>query len=112
MVSSLFKAAHGGRKSFGPGHEPIAAREDRPAFGTVAELDPLPAGVEHLDPQFPPWRAKPERGGGVYAIPYLWGTTGIGYDSDRVEPPRSWSALFDERYAGRISVIDGMRCDW
>lgn len=74
--------------------------------GVLRELDPLPAGVEHLDPEFPPWRAKPERGGGVFAIPYLWGTTGIGYDSDRVEAPRSWNALFDERYAGRISVID------
>jgi spermidine/putrescine transport system substrate-binding protein len=72
----------------------------------LRELDPLPAGVEHLDPAFPPWRARAERGGGVFAIPYLWGTTGIGYDSDRVEPPRSWNALFDERYAGRISVID------
>jgi spermidine/putrescine transport system substrate-binding protein len=72
----------------------------------IRELDPLPAGVEHLAPEFPPWRAKPERGGGVFAIPYLWGTTGIGYDSDRVEPPRSWNALFDQRYAGRISVID------
>ncbi len=74
--------------------------------GALRELDPLPAGVEHLDPEFPPWRARAERGGGVFAIPYLWGTTGIGYDSDRVDPPRSWNALFDERYAGRISVID------
>jgi spermidine/putrescine transport system substrate-binding protein len=72
----------------------------------LRELDPVPAGVEHLDPSHPPWRASPERGGGVFAIPYLWGTTGIGYDSDRVEAPRSWNALFDPRYAGRISVID------
>lgn len=74
--------------------------------GVLRELAPLPAGVEHLDPQFPVWRAKQERGGGAYGIPYLWGTTGIGYDSDKVEAPRSWAALFDERYAGRISVID------
>lgn len=74
--------------------------------GVLLELDPLPAGVEHLDPAFPPWRARAERGGGVFAIPYLWGTTGIGYDSDRVEAPRSWNALFDQRYAGRVSVID------
>jgi spermidine/putrescine transport system substrate-binding protein len=72
----------------------------------LLELDPAPVGVEHLDPEFPPWRARAERGGGVHAIPYLWGTTGIGYDSDRVEAPSSWNALFDERYAGHISVID------
>lgn len=72
----------------------------------LTRLDPLPAGVEHLDPAFPPWEARAERGGGVWAIPYLWGTTGIGYDSDKVDPPDSWNALFDERYRGRIAVID------
>lgn len=67
-------------------------------------LDPaaLP-GLVHLDPAFPAWTADD---GQIFAVPYLWGTTGIGYDSDRVDPPRSWRALFDPRYAGRISVID------
>jgi spermidine/putrescine transport system substrate-binding protein len=74
--------------------------------GLLRELDPLPAGIEHLAPDMQPWSAYPERGGGVYGIPYLWGTTGIGYDSDVVETPTSWNALFDPRYAGRISVID------
>lgn len=66
------------------------------------DLGQLP-GVQHLDPKFPPWRGKDDR---VYALPYLWGTTGIGYDSDHVDPPTSWNALFDPKYAGRISVID------
>jgi spermidine/putrescine transport system substrate-binding protein len=74
--------------------------------GVLRQLDPLPAGVEHLDPAFGPWEARPSRGGGYYAIPYLWGTTGIGYDSERVEAPTSWNALFDPRYAGHVSVID------
>ncbi|WP_434428071.1 polyamine ABC transporter substrate-binding protein [Nannocystis pusilla] len=38
--------------------------------------------------------------------PTFWGTTGIGYDSDHVEAPTSWKALFDPRHAGKISVID------
>lgn len=59
-------------------------------------------GLANLDPRLPAW----ERDGQVFAVPYLWGTTGIGYDSDKVEAPRSWRALFDPRYAGRISVID------
>lgn len=66
------------------------------------KLAELP-GAQHLDPMFPPFVAKDDR---VYAVPYLWGTTGIGYDSDHVEAPTSWQALFDPRYAGRISVID------
>jgi spermidine/putrescine transport system substrate-binding protein len=72
----------------------------------LRQIDPLPAGVEHLAADMQPWVAKPERGGGVYGIPYLWGTTGIGYDSDIVDAPTSWNALFDPRHAGRISVID------
>ncbi|PRQ09576.1 polyamine ABC transporter substrate-binding protein [Enhygromyxa salina] len=74
--------------------------------GVLRELSAAPRGVEHLDPAFPVWHARDERGGGAYAVPYLWGTTGIGYDADRVDPPTSWNALFDPRYAGRISVID------
>lgn len=71
--------------------------------GLLRELDPLPIGVEHLAADRQPWVAKT---GGVHAIPYLWGTTGIGYDSDKVEAPTSWNALFDSRWTGRISVID------
>jgi spermidine/putrescine transport system substrate-binding protein len=74
--------------------------------GLLRQIDPLPAGVEHLAANLQPWVAEPERGGGVYGIPYLWGTTGIGYDSDEVDPPTSWNALFDPEYAGLISVID------
>lgn len=72
--------------------------------GRLAALarDRLP-GLAHLDPQFGPWLADDGR---LYAVPYLWGTTGIGYDSDKVDAPTSWNALFDPRYAGRISVID------
>jgi spermidine/putrescine transport system substrate-binding protein len=69
----------------------------------LRELSPLPAGVEHLAADRQPWT---DEHGGVHAIPYLWGTTGIGYDSDEIEAPTSWNALFDERWAGRISVID------
>jgi spermidine/putrescine transport system substrate-binding protein len=51
--------------------------------------------------------APADRGGACHAIPYLWGTTGIGYDSEKIDPaPTSWKALFDLRYSGRISVID------
>lgn len=73
--------------------------------GSVRELKlaSLP-NAQHLDPMFAPYiDAKSDR---VYAVPYLWGTTGIGYDSEKVDAPTSWQALFDPKYAGRISVID------
>ena len=64
--------------------------------------------IKNLSAKFPPWRARSERGGECFAVPYLWGTTGIGYDSDKVDAPTSWGALFQVKYAGRISVIDSM----
>jgi spermidine/putrescine transport system substrate-binding protein len=72
--------------------------------GSLRELKlaSLP-NAEHLDVMFGPYISKDDR---IYAVPYLWGTTGIGYDSDKVEAPTSWEALFDPRWAGRISVID------
>ena len=77
--------------------------------GFLRALDLARIGnVKHLSPRFPPWLARAERGGECFAVPYLWGTTGIGYDSEKVDPPTSWQALFQVRYAGRISVIDSM----
>jgi len=48
--------------------------------------------------------------GNRFSLPYLWGTTGIGYDRLKVSGPvDSWRALFDPRYAGRILMLDDMR---
>jgi spermidine/putrescine-binding protein len=45
-----------------------------------------------------------------FAIPYLWGTVGIGYDSDVFpKPPDSWEILWDARYRGRISLLNDQR---
>jgi spermidine/putrescine-binding protein len=45
-----------------------------------------------------------------YAIPYLWGTVGIGYDSAVVpSPPESWAVLWDPRYKGKISMLNDQR---
>jgi spermidine/putrescine-binding protein len=45
-----------------------------------------------------------------YSVPYLWGTVGIGYDSSVIPtPPDSWASLWDERYKGRISMLNDQR---
>ncbi len=76
--------------------------------GLVAELDPalLPNAAtleDHLQrlPVDPTQR---------YAIPYLWGTVGIGYDSAVISPPPdSWAVLWDSPYAGKISMLNDQR---
>lgn len=73
-------------------------------------LDPLEAGrvtnLKHIEPAF---RDGPFDPGNAHCAPYLWGTTGIAYDSDRVTAPDSWRALWDGRYRGRISMLSDQR---
>lgn len=83
------------------------ARLERQGLLLALDLARLP-NVKHLSPRFSPWLARAERGGQCFAVPYLWGTTGIGYDSEKMEAPTSWKALFEVRFAGRISVMDSM----
>ncbi len=45
-----------------------------------------------------------------FAVPYLWGTVGIGYNTNIiVEAPTSWNVLWDRQYAGRISMLNDQR---
>ena len=55
--------------------------------------------------------------GNEYAIPYLWGTTGIGYNEDKIKKvfgnatPDSWNYIFDPKNAAKlkdcgISLLD------
>ena len=45
-----------------------------------------------------------------YAVPYFWGTVGIGYDSAKIsEPPTSWDILWDDRFKGQISMLNDQR---
>ena len=64
-------------------------------------------GFGNLDPRFLDQEFDP---GNAHSVPYLWGTTGLGYDRTKVAAPLdSWSALFDERYKGRILMLDDPR---
>lgn len=61
----------------------------------------------NLDPRFLNQKFDPGNG---HSIPYLWGTTGIGYDKRKVQGPvDSWAALFDPQHAGRILMLDDPR---
>ncbi|MGQ0811560.1 MAG: polyamine ABC transporter substrate-binding protein, partial [Nitrospiraceae bacterium] len=45
-----------------------------------------------------------------YSVSYLWGTVGIGYDSNIIPvPPDSWSILWDTKYKGKISMLNDQR---
>ena len=53
---------------------------------------------------------RPYDPGNRHSVPYFWGTTGIAYDSRRVEQRvDSWAALWDPRYRGRVLMLDDAR---
>ena len=77
-------------------------------LGLLADLDleRIPH-VQMLEPHLTQLPFDPTH---RFAIPYLWGTVGIGYDADVItEPPTSWEILWDPRYKGRISMLNDQR---
>jgi len=69
--------------------------------GVFQKLDPaqLP-NLANVDPELQQRVAAHDPGNG-HAVIYMWGTTGIGYDADRIKaimpdaPTDSWSLVFD-----------------
>ncbi|OBB85276.1 ABC transporter substrate-binding protein [Mycolicibacterium peregrinum] len=44
-----------------------------------------------------------------HSIPWVWGTTGIGYNDQCVkQAPSSWKALWDPQYKGKMYMLDNM----
>jgi spermidine/putrescine-binding protein len=45
-----------------------------------------------------------------HSIPFLWGTTGIGYNKTKVtDPVDSWAILWNPKYKDRILMLDDQR---
>ena len=81
---------------------------DIPAFvakGALLELDKslipnlVNLGTEWSDPLYDP--------GNAHSMPYMWWTTGIGYDTKKItDTLTSSKALWDERFAKHIGMLD------
>jgi spermidine/putrescine-binding protein len=81
--------------------EGLLAEIDRENIPNIANIDPVFA-----DPPYDP--------GMVHCVPYMWGTTGIGYNTEVFEEaPDSWAYLFDpelaSQYAGQITMLNDVR---
>jgi spermidine/putrescine transport system permease protein len=61
---------------------------------------------ENLDPRF---LDRPYDPGNRHAVPYFWGSCGIGYNRRRVGVVDSWAALWDPRFKGRVLMLDDAR---
>ena len=59
-------------------------------------------GKEWADPGYDP--------GNGHSVPYMWWTTGVAYDTEKVEGELdSWDALWDPRFAQHLAVLDDSR---
>ncbi|MDE2489400.1 MAG: spermidine/putrescine ABC transporter substrate-binding protein [Elusimicrobia bacterium] len=81
-----------------------------PRFRLLRLIDPIPPGVlknrGNIAPRFRRASYDPDEA----VVPYLWGTTGIGYNRKTVKKkPTSWWDLWDPRYKGRLSMLDNVR---
>ena len=79
-----------------------------PSFKALGLIDPIPQSfipnIKNISPLF---RNPPYDPGNAFSLPYLWGSTGIGFNRSKVvPPPHSWRALWDVKYSGKISMLD------
>ena len=76
--------------------------------GMLSELnmDNIPnfagIGETYLDRSFDP--------GNKYSVPYMWGTTGIIYNTTMVEePPTKWADMWDVEYTNNVLMFNNSR---
>jgi len=82
-----------------------------PRLKAMNLVDAYPPGVlknaGNIDKKF---RDTPYDPDNAFTVPYLWGTTGIGYSKKLIaKAPSSWTALWDAKYSGKIAMLDNAR---
>lgn len=98
----------GGRSGF---DVVVPSDEVVPAFirgGLLEKLDPqkLP-NLKNLSARFRGPAYDPQN---EYSVAYMWGTTGIAYNKEKVSPaPDSWGALWDPKHANRVTMLGDAR---
>jgi spermidine/putrescine transport system substrate-binding protein len=63
-------------------------------------------GMDNLTEKFVNPQYDPDN---AYSIPWVWGTTGLLYNEECTGGEiTSWSSMFDEKYAGKVYMLDNM----
>jgi spermidine/putrescine transport system substrate-binding protein len=83
------------------------------ALNEAGLLEPISAElVPNLSNLYPQAEGLSHDQGNVFSVPYTWGTTGICYRSDLVDPaPTSWNDILepDPAYDGKITMLSTER---
>jgi spermidine/putrescine-binding protein len=89
----------------------FATSTDVPGFLQRGLIQPLDASlIPNVVNLAPEWKDPSYDPGNAHSIPYMWWTTGIAYDTEKIpEKLTSWSALWDPRWKGHLSMLDDYR---
>lgn len=76
--------------------------------GLLKELDKSKlSNLKNLDPGF---LKQPFDSQNKYSLPYIWGSTGIGYNKKFVNPaPVDYDVLWNSKYKDKIGLLDDIR---
>ncbi|GLS84564.1 extracellular solute-binding protein [Paraferrimonas haliotis] len=77
--------------------------------GLLQKLDKSKlSNISHLDPALLDQPYDPDN---QYSLPYIWGATGIGVNSDDIDPSTitSWKDLWNEDFANSILLMNDVR---
>lgn len=77
--------------------------------GLLAPIDHSKlSGFANLDPTLINLNIDPDN---AYSVPYLWGTTGIAVNADKIDPETisSWADLWREEFKGRVMLTNDVR---
>ena len=68
------------------------------------------ANLPNITNLYSRFREEPFDPGNKYSVPWQWGTTGIGYNSEKVPDFKpSWDMLWDAQYKGKITMLTEIR---
>jgi len=100
------------RLATGGGSYDVVFPSDRslPALLAKGRLQPIDRSLlpnlRHIGPRF---LGLPFDRENRFSVPYFWGTLAVGFRTDRIESEvRDLGVLFDERYRGRLTMLDDM----
>lgn len=107
VLSAKLLAGRSGYDVIFPSARPFAARFVQGKLLLPLDKAQLP-NLKHLDPAILKGLAGIDSGN-AHLVPYMWGTTGIGYNVDKVKAALgtstvdSWSVLFDPANAAKLA---------
>ncbi len=89
----------------------FATGVDVPGFLARSLVQPLDLSlIPNLANLGPEWQNPGYDPGNAHSVPYMWWTTGFGYNTAKIgDQLTDWSSLWDPRWGGKLAMLDDYR---